>query len=361
MRGDPHRRDQPPAPWRDYAVARHVLRLIEGTGTSQPEVTREFPIAVLWQLLKNADLSTAKKLCTRWCPNPLTVGAFCCARRPSTPADPASRTSGHRIAPGAMTPPVVNQLGAAALLDTTCAEQPLLGTNRQGADMKRHCLVAILAGMLFSPQLLCAQEIKPAWPMPPGLKWEAINGYPLSYRDEGTGPAIVLVHGSITDYRTWDAQFGVLTQKHRVVAPNLRHFYPERWQGEGSGFSIEQHASDVAALIKKLGLGRVHLVGWSRGGAIAIEIAKHNPDVIRTLVMADGSIVMPVPETPESKKAAEFSKNNIQTLQEESEGGRSEQGRRGLCRCVEWSQRVAKGARSDQGYGLGEHLHRHGR
>jgi pimeloyl-ACP methyl ester carboxylesterase len=165
-------------------------------------------------------------------------------------------------------------------------------------------------------------EIKPTWPIPPGLKWEAVNGYPLSYRDEGTGrPATVLLHGSITDYRTWDGQFGVLTQKHRVVAPSLRHFYPERWQGGGSGFSIEQHASDVAALIRKLGLGRVHLVGWSRGGTVAIEIAKQNPDVIRTLVMADGSIVMPVPETPESKKAAEFTKNNIQTLQENLKAG----------------------------------------
>src|SRR4051794_40098879 len=35
--------------------------------------------------------------------------------------------------------------------------------------------------------------------------------------------------------------------------------------------------ADVAALIRKLNLGKVHLVGWSRGGAVAIEVAKAQP------------------------------------------------------------------------------------
>ncbi|OSI79512.1 hypothetical protein BSZ21_01375 [Bradyrhizobium canariense] len=64
---------------------------------------------------------------------------------------------------------------------------------------------------------------------------------------------------------------------------------------------IEQHAQDVAALIEKLNLGKVHLVGHSRGGAVAVEVAKSHADLIRTLVLPDGRIEMLVPEAAEGK------------------------------------------------------------
>ena len=159
-----------------------------------------------------------------------------------------------------------------------------------------------------------AQEGKPTWQIPADAKWEMINGYPLTYRDEGSGAPVVMLHGSLSDYRSFTPQFKTLVGSHRLIVPSLRHSYPEYWRGEGSDFSIEQHAADVAALIRKLGLGKVHLVGWSRGGAVAIEVVKAHPDLIRTLVMEDGSIVMPVDDTPEARKAADATANNIATL-----------------------------------------------
>lgn len=101
-----------------------------------------------------------------------------------------------------------------------------------------------------------------------------------------------------------------------MIAVHLRHHFPESWNGVGSDFSVEQHASDVAGLIKKLELGKVHVVGHSRGGAVAVEVAKANPEVVRTLVLADASIEMPVPETPEAIAAASFNKKVNGTLQD---------------------------------------------
>ena len=161
-----------------------------------------------------------------------------------------------------------------------------------------------------------AHEIKPTWPIPGELKWQAVNGYPMAYRDAGHGTPVVLVHGSAHDYRAWNAQFDVFTRNHRVIAVSLRHFYPERWEGTGDDFSVEQHAKDVAALVKKLDLEEVHLVGQSRGGSVVVEVAKRHPEVIRILVLADASIEMPVPETAEAKEAAEFVRSAIRTLQE---------------------------------------------
>lgn len=184
----------------------------------------------------------------------------------------------------------------------------------------RRAIVSFLF-VVCTSTLLWAQEIKPNWSIPSELKWEAINGYPMAYRDAGEGTPIVLVHGSTNDYRIWNAQFSAFSAAYRVVAVNLRHFYPERWEGTGTDFSIEQHAPDVAALIKKLNLGKVHLVGHSRGGAVAIEVAKSHPELIRTLVLPDGSIEMPVPETSEGKEAEEFTKRLIGTLQENLKTG----------------------------------------
>lgn len=183
----------------------------------------------------------------------------------------------------------------------------------------RRVMVSFLFAVCTST--LWAQEVKPNWPIPPELKWEAINGYPMAYRDAGEGTSIVLVHGSTSDYRIWNAQFSVFSAAYRVVAVSLRHFYPERWDGNGTDFSIEQHAQDVAALIKKLNLGKVHLVGHSRGGAVAVEIAKSHAEVIRTLVLPDGSIEMPVSENAEAKEAGDFTKKVIGTLQENLKTG----------------------------------------
>jgi esterase len=79
---------------------------------------------------------------------------------------------------------------------------------------------------------------------------------------------LFLVHGTASDYRTWVAQVPTFQSKLRVINVSLRHFYPERWDGSGTDFSIAQHATDVAQFIKNLNLGKVHLVGHPRGGAV---------------------------------------------------------------------------------------------
>ena len=64
----------------------------------------------------------------------------------------------------------------------------------EGFQMRR-VMLSFLFAECTSTQLW-AQEVKPSWPIPSELKWEAINGYPMAYRDPGEGTPIVLVHGS---------------------------------------------------------------------------------------------------------------------------------------------------------------------
>jgi len=157
-----------------------------------------------------------------------------------------------------------------------------------------------LAGFLLLPVVAA-----PKWPIPEGIKTVEVNGYDMAYQETGSGIPLVLVHGSLADYRIWNTQVPVFSKAYRTIAVSLRHYYPEKWNGVGDDFTIAQHASDVADLIKKLNLGQVHLLGHSRGGAVVLSVARLYPEVIRTLILEDASgMESLLPETPDSQKLA---------------------------------------------------------
>lgn len=113
-----------------------------------------------------------------------------------------------------------------------------------------------------------------------------VDGHALAYARAGRGPMLVLVHGSLGDWRYWQPQLDGLARAFTVVAPSLRRCWPERWDGEGGGYSIERHARDVAALIAHLG-EPVGLVGFSRGGLVAYEAARLCPGRVARLALVE--------------------------------------------------------------------------
>lgn len=143
------------------------------------------------------------------------------------------------------------------------------------------CLVATLSGGQAMNEL--------TWQLPPGVRTVPINGYPMAFVERGSGPTVVLVHGALNDYRYWTPQFDSLSSRFRIVAISSRHYYPEPWKGEGK-FSIRQHSQDLAAFIEQLGVGPVHVVGWSRGGAVAVDLAHSRPGLIRKLALMDAAL-----------------------------------------------------------------------
>jgi esterase len=114
-----------------------------------------------------------------------------------------------------------------------------------------------------------------------------VNDYDMTYVEAGKGAPVVLVHGTLSDYRYWGLQLPALGKAHRVVAVSLRHHYPERWDGIGAGDIAADHIADLGAFIAALGAGPVHLVGHSRGGYIAFGVARRWPNLLRSLVLAD--------------------------------------------------------------------------
>ena len=152
---------------------------------------------------------------------------------------------------------------------------------------KATCWFGLVSAVAFLIVLSACQTVqKPDWALPPGVTTLAVNGYPMAYVEQGSGPTVVLVHGSLNDYRYWTPQLETLSSRVRVVSVSLRHYYPEPWNGVGE-FSFKRHSEDLATFIERLDVGPVYLVGWSRGGNVAVGTTRLRPDLVRKLVLMD--------------------------------------------------------------------------
>ena len=133
-----------------------------------------------------------------------------------------------------------------------------------------------------------------------------VDGYRLAYVEAGTRlPALLLVHGSINDYRAFQAQMAPLSAHARTLAVSLRHSWPERWDGRGDDFTVARHADDLAAFVAAQGAGPMHVLGHSRGGAVALDLALRHRGQVRSLILADpGGLEGLLPDTPVGRAMA---------------------------------------------------------
>src|SRR5690348_10336312 len=90
----------------------------------------------------------------------------------------------------------------------------------------------------------------------------------LWYRADGAGPAVVLVHGSNLDSRSWARVAPSLTSDNRVVLVDLRFHGKSR--DEGGRFSCE---GDLEEVLDALKIARATIVGHSLGATVAIDFA----------------------------------------------------------------------------------------
>lgn len=137
---------------------------------------------------------------------------------------------------------------------------------------------------------------------PPAVR-HADVGVRLSYVEQGRGKPVVFVHGSISDWRSWERQRPAFAAKHRYVAYSQRYFGPDAWPDDGERFSLGTHAADLASFVRALNAGPVHLVGWSYGGEVVALVALEHPELVRSVVIHEGAFASLVAATPEGKQA----------------------------------------------------------
>jgi pimeloyl-ACP methyl ester carboxylesterase len=115
-----------------------------------------------------------------------------------------------------------------------------------------------------------------------------VNGLEMYYEIRGTGQPLVLLHGAMgTIESCFEKLLPRLAAARTVVAVEL--------QGHGRTadidrpLSYQQMADDTVALARALDIQVADFVGYSMGGAVALQIAMRHPEVVRRLVDAGGS------------------------------------------------------------------------
>jgi pimeloyl-ACP methyl ester carboxylesterase len=133
----------------------------------------------------------------------------------------------------------------------------------------------------------------------PGLRSVVVPGGELAVEVlPGTTEPVLAIHGISSHRKLWSwlrAQSPDLT----LVAPDLRGRADSI--GVTGTSSVEQHAQDMVAVLDALGLDRVHVIGMSMGGFVAVELATRFPERVKSLVLVDGGFPMVQPPglTPE--------------------------------------------------------------
>lgn len=115
------------------------------------------------------------------------------------------------------------------------------------------------------------------------MKYLDLHGERVAYVDEGSGEAVVLLHGIAGSSQTWRALIGPLSRNYRVIAPDLL--------GHGnstkprSDYSLGALSALVRDILDELGIARATIVGHSLGGGIAMQFVYQHPDYVERLVL----------------------------------------------------------------------------
>ncbi|MFO1426404.1 MAG: alpha/beta hydrolase [Steroidobacteraceae bacterium] len=137
----------------------------------------------------------------------------------------------------------------------------------------------------------------------PPSKFIDIDGTRIHYRDEGSGPVLVLLHGSRANLQQWDGWARELGGRFRII----------RFDAHGHGLTGPDGLNDYSAqrqldlmdgLLVKLGVERCIVGGTSGGATLAVRYAAQHPDRVQALLLSTLPLRLPAaPRTAAADRA----------------------------------------------------------
>ncbi|CAG7605175.1 alpha/beta fold hydrolase [Candidatus Vallotia tarda] len=111
----------------------------------------------------------------------------------------------------------------------------------------------------------------------------------IAFAQAGRGEPVVLVHGSLCDYRYWEPQFVPISSINRVLALSLGHYFPTRELNRSLPFSWRVHIQQIIQFIDDIVCEPVHIVAHSYGAYLVFQLAHCFPERLRSITLADPS------------------------------------------------------------------------
>ena len=131
--------------------------------------------------------------------------------------------------------------------------------------------------------------------MTDSLKHVTLDDHRIAYRDQGSGPVVVFVHGTPSSSVEFAAVIDAIAPQFRCIA--IDHLgFGESDKPQAADYSIGAHSRRLSALLEHLGVGQYHLVVHDFGGAIALPLASADPSRILSLTLMN-TWLWPLAET----------------------------------------------------------------
>ena len=112
----------------------------------------------------------------------------------------------------------------------------------------------------------------------------------LHYKKEGTGEALVLIHGFLENLSMWDEMTVELSKTNQVIRIDLPGF------GKSDCIedihSMELFAKCTQQLLLELNIDKFTLIGHSMGGTASLLLAYTRPDLVSKLILIDPVILL---------------------------------------------------------------------
>lgn len=124
----------------------------------------------------------------------------------------------------------------------------------------------------------------------PASRFIDIDGIRMHYRDEGTGPVVVLFHANFSNLIDWDPWVDALRDGYRVVRLDMTSHGLTGPDPTGD-YTLARTLTLTEKFIDALGIDKATLGGTSLGGTVAIHYTARHPErVERLILLSPGSL-----------------------------------------------------------------------
>lgn len=165
----------------------------------------------------------------------------------------------------------------------------MIGTRRCGLALGALAIwLAALAPALAQEAerpRLSLEQLRAKYADPKG-RIATIGGVEVYYKDEGKGPAILMVHGSASTLKTYDHVVTPLLDRYRIIRFDIP---PQGLSGPVSAEALAAlKPTDIPEqLLAQLGVTSVTYVGVSSGGTLGVQLAAKRPDLVKRLILSN--------------------------------------------------------------------------
>jgi len=163
--------------------------------------------------------------------------------------------------------------------------------------------ILIAVSLIFLLSSIAVSSVAAATPNQDGsiaglhAKFIDVQGVKTRYYEMGEGEPLVLVHGEgwsgHSSANTWSKNLPGLSKRFHVFAPDKLASGMTGNPLDDKDYNIQGEVEHMYQFIQTMKLGKVHLVGQSRGGGCVFFLAIAHPEIVRTLVIIDSLTASP--------------------------------------------------------------------